>query len=80
MIIQYLVSTKLFGTIMWPYGFDLNLYMDADFVSLLSREPYENPDAVWSPTGLILLFCSYPLLWKSFLQTELSMPMVETKY
>jgi hypothetical protein len=36
MIVRYLVSTKLFGTIMRPYGFDLDLYVDADFVSLFA--------------------------------------------
>jgi hypothetical protein len=60
MIVRYLVSTKLFGTIMRPYCFDLDLYVDADFVSLFRREPDENPDSLWSRTGLILLFCGLP--------------------
>jgi hypothetical protein len=52
MIVWYLVSTKLFGTIMRPYSFDLDLYVDADFVSLFRREPDVNPDSAWSQTEI----------------------------
>jgi hypothetical protein len=65
---------------MRPYSFDLDLYVDADFVSLFRREPDVNPDSAWSQTGLILLFCGCPMLWKSFLQTEISIPTLEAEY
>jgi hypothetical protein len=65
---------------MRPYGFNLDLYVDAGVVSLFRREPDENLDSFWSQTGLILLFCGCPMLWKFFLQTEISMPTLEAEY
>jgi hypothetical protein len=54
----YLVATKLFGTIIHPTLLallTLDLFVDADFVSLHKREPDWLMDSVQSRTGFILV-------------------------
>jgi hypothetical protein len=64
-----------------PHGFlTLDLFVDADFVSLFKREPDWLEDSVHSRTGYIETFCEVPLLWKSFLQTEISLSTLEAEY
>jgi hypothetical protein len=85
MIIRYLVATRLFGMIIQPRldphgALTLDLFVDADFVSLYKREPDWLEDSVHSRTGYIETFCEVPLLWKSFLQTEISLSTLEAEY
>jgi hypothetical protein len=64
-----------------PHGsLTLDLFVDADFVSLYKREPDWLEDSVHSRTGYIETFCEVPLLWKSFLQTEISLSTLEAEY
>jgi hypothetical protein len=58
----------------------LVLYVDADFAGLHRREPDHLPDAVRSRSGYILMLAGCPVVWKSQLQTELSMSTLEAEY
>jgi hypothetical protein len=82
-IVRYLVATKLFGTVIRPTLsalLTLDLFVDADFVSLYKREPDWLVDSVRSRTGFIIMLCGCPLIWKSFLQTEISLSTLEAEY
>jgi hypothetical protein len=66
---------------MKPTGtFSLDLYVDADFAGLHRREPDEESNAVRSRTGFIILLSGCPLVWKSQLQTEISLSTLEAEY
>jgi hypothetical protein len=80
-IVRYLLGTKTKGTIIKPTDkLVLDLYVDADFAGLYKREPDNVPESVRSRTGYILLLAGCPLLWKSQLQTEISMSTLEAEY
>lgn len=80
-IVRYLVGTKDKGTIVKPTGkLDFKLYVDADFAGLYKREPPESPDSARSRTGYILSLGGFPLIWKSHLQTEISLSTLEAEY
>jgi hypothetical protein len=82
-IVRYLVATKLFGTVIRPTLsalLTLDLFVDADFVSLYKREPDWLVDSVRYRTGFIIMLCGCPLIWKSFLQTEISLSTLEAEY
>jgi hypothetical protein len=80
-IVRYLHKTRTFGTILKPTkDLTLDLYCDADFAGLHQREPDESPNSVRSRSGYIILLAGCPLLWKSQLQTEISMSTLEAEY
>ena len=80
-IVRYLHGSRDKGTIMKPSNsLELDLYCDADFAGLFRREPDNVPDAVRSRTGYIILLAGCPLIWKSQLQTEISMSTLEAEY
>jgi hypothetical protein len=70
------MATKLFRTVIRPTLLALlmlDLFVDADFVSLYKHEPDWLVDSVRSSTGFIITLCGYCLICKSFLQTEISL-------
>jgi len=80
-IVRYLKGTIDNGMIIRPTGtLDLEAYVDADFAGLYKREPDHNPNAVRSRTGYIITLGGAPLLWKSQLQTEISLSTLEAEY
>jgi hypothetical protein len=80
-LVRYLSSTKQFGMIIKPTKeMALDLYVDADFAGLHRREPDHIPDSVRSRSGYIVQLAGCPLVWKSQLQTELSMSTLEAEY
>lgn len=80
-IVRYLVGTKDKGTIVTPTNkLDIKLYVDADFAGLYKREPNNDPNSARSRTGYILLLGGFPLIWKSHLQTEISLSTLEAEY
>jgi hypothetical protein len=80
-LVRYLSATKQFGMIIKPTKeLTLDLYVDADFAGLHRREPDHIPDSVRSRSGYIILLAGCPLVWKSQLQTELSMSTLEAEY
>ena len=65
-----------------PYTteYKLDLYVDADYAGLYGQEPPEDPVAVQSRTGYVILFCGWPILVKSALQGHLSLSTTEAEY
>jgi len=58
---------------------DLDLYVDADFCGLHGREDNRNPNSARSRTGYIIFLSNCALLWKSTLQTHISLSTLEAK-
>ena len=81
-IVRYLVGTRDEGTIYRPTPEDLSfdLYVDADFCSLHGVEDSYNPNSAKSRTGYIMFFAGCPVLWKSQLQTHISLSTLEAEY
>jgi hypothetical protein len=80
-IVRYLHSTSDKGMIIKPRGdLKLELYVDADFAGLYKREPDSESDSARSRTGYIILLGGCPLVWKSQLQTEISLSTLEAEY
>lgn len=81
MIGRYLRRTRDYGTIVSPTGdLNLELYVDADFAGLYGRDPERSPSSARSRTGYIVFFGGIPLVWRSFLQTEISLSTLESEY
>ena len=81
MIVRYLFRTADKGTIVKTTGkLELDCYVDADFAGLYRCESDENPTSVKSRTGYIILLGGFPLVWKSQLQTEISLSTLESEY
>ena len=80
-IVRYLVGTKNKGTIVTPTGqLDIQLYVDADFAGLHRKEPDADRNSARSRTGYVLFLGGFPLIWKSHLQTEISLSTLEAEY
>lgn len=58
----------------------LNLYVDADFCSLHGQENSRDPNSACSRTGYIIMLSNCPLLYKSQLQTHISLSTLESEY
>jgi hypothetical protein len=56
------------------------LYVDVDFAGLYKKEPDKDRNSARSRTGYILILGGFPLVWKSHLQTEISLSMLEAEY
>jgi hypothetical protein len=80
-IVRYLAGTADKGMIMRPRGdLKLEMYCDADFAGLYKREPDRSVDSARSRTGYIIKLSGCPLVWKSQLQTEISLSTLEAEY
>ena len=68
---QHLKGTLGQGMILKPAKFDrlfMDCYVDADFLSLHEKEPWNDPVSVKSRTGFLLLINNCPIAWSSKLQ------------
>jgi len=80
-IVRYLHRTKDMGTIVQPTGqLTLDCYVDADFAGLYQRDPSESPTSVKSRTGYIIMLGDVPLVWRSQLQSSISLSTQEAEY
>ena len=80
-IVRYLHKTADKGTIVTPTGdLSLDCYVDADFAGLHGRDPDYSASSAKSRTGYIILLGGCPILWKSQLQTEISLSTLESEY
>jgi hypothetical protein len=80
-IIRYLHKTADKGTIVTPTGdLSLDCYVDADFAGLHGRDPDHSASSAKSRTGYIITLGGCPILWKSQLQTEISLSTLESEY
>jgi hypothetical protein len=81
MIVRYLSRTFDKGTIVRPTGtLRIDCWCDSDFCGLYRQEPDVNPISVKSRTGYIITLGGCPLIWKSQLQTEISLSTLESEY
>jgi hypothetical protein len=60
--------------------FKLECFVDADFAGLYKQDPDESPSSAKSRTGYIIRLAGAPLVWKSKLQTEISLSTLESEY
>jgi hypothetical protein len=80
-IVRYLHRTCEMGMIVNPTGnLSIDCYVDADFAGLHGRDPDDSPSSAKSRTGYIITLGGCPILWKSHLQTEISLSTLEAEY
>jgi hypothetical protein len=80
-IVRYLQRTYDKGMIVKPTGdLTLDCYVDADFTGLHRRDPDSSPSSAKSRTGYIITLGGCPILWKSHLQSEISLSTLEAEY
>ena len=80
-IVRYLHQTSDKGTIITPSGdLSLDCYVDANFAGLFGRNPDREPSSVKSRTGYLITLGNAPIIWKSQLQTEISLSTLESEY
>jgi hypothetical protein len=56
------------------------LSYDADFAGLYNQEDAQDPHCVRSRTGHVICVANCPVIWKSKLQTEITLSTMEAKY
>jgi hypothetical protein len=80
-IIRYLRGTHDKGTIVKPTGtLKIDCWVDADFAGLHGSEPSSDRNCARSRTGWITCLGETPLLWKSKLQTCVTLSTLEAEY
>jgi hypothetical protein len=80
-IVRYLHRTRDKGTIINPTGeLTLDCYVDADFAGLYMRDPSDSPTSVKSRTGYVIMLGNVPLIWRSQLQSSISLCTQEAEY
>ena len=81
MILRYLKRTADRGMEIKPSGtLDLHCFVDADFAGLHGREPDYVPESAKSRTGYIVFMGNCPIIWKSHLQSEITLSTLEAEY
>eukprot|EP00978_Attheya_sp_CCMP212_P011088 scaffold27118_cov29-Attheya_sp.AAC.2 len=81
-ILRYLKRTAACGIIMKPTtGFEINCYyVDANFGGLFRADPDSEPTSARSRTGYIIQLNGCPLIWKSQLQTQITICTQDAEY
>ena len=80
-IIRYLKGTEDKGMYISPTNDHLlENYVDSDFAGLYGSEDENDPISAKSRTGFVILYKSVPILWKSSLQTQISVSTMEAEY
>ena len=80
-IVRYLKGTRNEGTIIRPTKqLIVDLFVDADYCSLHGSEDSRSKDAAKSRTGYIVTICGCPTIWKSTLQSHISLSTLEAEY
>ena len=78
---RYLNGTKDNGMIIKPNKeLRLDLYADADFAGLFTKEDAEDPTSVRSRAGWLVTLGDIPVIWKSKLMTEIALSTMEAEY
>ena len=81
MIVRYLAGTVDQGIIVPPVkSLKLRCYVDADFAGLYKQDPSTDSSSAKSRSGFIIFLGSCPLIWKSYLQSEISLSTLEAEY
>ena len=81
MILRYLKGTADKGMIVKPTGkLELDDWADVDFCGLFRSDPDASPTSVKSHPGFIITLSDVPLVWRSQLQSEISLSTTEAEY
>ena len=59
---------------------NLHCFVDADFAGLFGSDPHNEPSSVKSRTGYIIKLAGCPLIWKSQLQSSITLSTGESEY
>ena len=77
----YLIGTCEKGLIFHPSrDWKVDCYVDADFCGLWGVEEPDDPIVAKSRTGFIINLAGCPLMWKSTLQSEVSVSTMHAEY
>jgi hypothetical protein len=80
-IVRYLARTWDKGTIVRPINtLQLDCYVDADFAGLYNQDPDSSVTSAKSRLGFIISLGGVPLIWRSQLQSEISLSTQESEY
>ena len=80
-IVRYLIGTCTHGLIFYPTDdWKIDCYVDADFCGLWGVENPDDPIVSKSQTGFIITLAGCPLMWKSCLQSEVSVSTMHAEY
>jgi len=80
-IVRYLKRTADKGMIVHPDGtLNLAMYVDAAFCGQFGSEPERDANGARSRTGYILMLGGCPLIWKSQLQSSITLSTGEAEY
>ena len=80
---QYLKHSLDEGMILRPMKFDefqMDVYVDSDFMGLYGHESRDDPDNVRSRTGYVILLNGCPIVWKTKLQESISTSTMMAEY
>ena len=78
---RYLKGTRDKGTIFSPKeGRNLEVYVDADFAGNWDKEEWRDPDTARSRHGYIIMYAGCLIVWKSQLQSEITLSSTESEY
>ncbi len=81
MIVRYLSRTWDKGMIVKPSGdLQIDCYVDANFAGLYRQDPDDSPTSAKSRLRYIISLGGVPLVWKSQLQSEISLSTQESEY
>jgi hypothetical protein len=85
-IVRYLKRTEDKGTYLDQETYHnakcmkLECFVGTDFAGLNKQDPNELPSSAKSHTGYVNRLAGAPLIWKSKLQTEISLSTLESEY
>jgi hypothetical protein len=80
---QYLKKTHDKGLIMEPAKpdhFEMDVYVDSDFMGLYGREDRDDPANVKSRTGYVICLNNVPIVWSSKLQESIALSTMMAEY
>ena len=80
---QYLLATRERGLILKPMPtdhFEMDVYVDADFMGLYGKELRSDPANVKSRTGFVICLNSCPIIWSSKLQESIALSTMMAEY
>ena len=60
--------------------FELDVYVDSDFMGLYGKEKRENPDNVKSRAGHVMLLNGCPIIWSSKLMQQIALSTMMAEY
>ena len=78
---RYLTGTMNKGTIYClKTDKGLEIHVDADFIENWDKGDSENTDTAGSKQGFVIFYKGLPIVWKSSLQTQISLSSTESEY